>query len=305
MLLKKTRIRSLKFLKGVFTDKIILAVDLNSVNDSKLQKIGFGKNPSIGDTILPAKIGRISRINAEGYNIVHKNQKMETCYRTVEWTWKQWAGRGYTKEVTEFREVPYKRYPRTFVPPEALEITVSTTKSGQKLLVSPEILLRQNEEKIKHSINLFLELFGHCNILKPDLSNISIPKIVRLNWDVLPPGEYPWDVRFNQVKPFINKAKRGNQSIISKRLEIINDYKPDFAAIGKNGFNGYIVFGFKQKSLYVFESVRTNNATYIFDSNWKSITQLTKKEILTQSLQKYRLIHRLKTWGNEISNVLS
>ena len=61
---------------------------------------------------------RVSRRNAEGHYIIHKDQPKET--RTIgvrTWTRKQWAGRGQVTEVTESVNVERECYPRTFVPP--------------------------------------------------------------------------------------------------------------------------------------------------------------------------------------------
>lgn len=85
--------------------------------------MGFSSELKPGETVLPSpKMVPVSRRNAEGSYIIHKDQPMETAYRTVEWTWKQWAGRGETVEVSDFVDVPYKRYPRTFVPPYGIII---------------------------------------------------------------------------------------------------------------------------------------------------------------------------------------
>jgi len=307
MIINKKRIISLDFLRNIKTNNIVLAAPLDSISKYRLGMIGFQANPNIGDTILPSAIGPVSKRNSEGEYIIHKDQKKETHYRTIEWTWQQWKGRGETEEISDFRDVPYERYPRTFIKPYAIELTIAVGRNNTHIIISPQFNIKNDKDyiEIKHTINLFLELFKECYILTEGLEQIHIPKITRLNWDILPPGEYPWEQRYKQVEPFIKKAPKGNWPVIENRLEIINNYKPDFAAIGINGFSGYIVFGFNQKGLYVFESTKTNNATYVFDKNWKDLSLLTKKEILNNELHQMRVIHRVKTWENEINNILN
>ncbi|WP_434629779.1 hypothetical protein PQ691_04310 [Thermoanaerobacterium thermosaccharolyticum] len=126
-------------------------------------------------------------------------------------------------------------------------------------------------------------------------------KTERLNWKILPQGDYPCEVRSLQIKPFIQKAKKGNQSVIEDRIKFIHSFNPDYIAIGRTG---YIVFEFTEKSIYLFESVYTDNATYVFDKNWEDISMFTKKDILINELQKDRMIHRVETWKKRIDNLL-
>lgn len=214
-------------------------------------------------------------------------------------------GRGEFEEITDFYEIPYERYPRTFYPPYSIELIIVVVK-GRKYVATdiidctPEIT-----DYIKTGINIFLELFKECSIvLNDNFDYILNTKVIRLNWDILPKGEYPWEKQRERIMPLVEKASPKNRNIIKFRLETISKYKPDFVAIGLNGFDGYIVYGFKEKNIYIFESRLINNATYIFDRDWKDITMLTKKEILTDSLQKARIIHRKDSWEKEIEKLL-
>ncbi|MGB5157273.1 hypothetical protein [Desulfobacterium sp. N47] len=86
-----------------------------------LLKIGFSDSFSEGETILPpSKFGPICLFNAEGKEIIHKDKPMETAYRQIEWTWKQWSGRYDTETMSKLVDVPYKRYPRSFIPPPSI-----------------------------------------------------------------------------------------------------------------------------------------------------------------------------------------
>lgn len=125
----------------------------------------------------------------------------------------------------------------------------------------------------------------------------------RLNWQILPPGKYPWERVQTAVQPIVTQAKRGNQAVINRRLEVVSESQPEFVAIGQAGFNGYIVFGFPAKNLYVLESAFYGNATYVFEENWESLSQKTKAEILNEALQKARIIH-ISGWEQAIRALL-
>lgn len=304
MRIKQSRIRNLSKLSFIEENSIIRigVTDIERYSD-KLQEIGFPSEISVGQTILPKAIGSVSRRNAEGDYIIHKDREKETHYMMREWTYNQWAGRGETREVTDSVAVPYTRYPRTIIPPQSIELT-AINSNGEIIIISPEIKFNQeNENMITHIVNLFLEIFGECQVFDIKNNPITIPKLIRLNWEVLPRGKMPWEKRREQVSEFIDRATGENKKVVDKRLEFINKYNPDFNAIGSGGFNKYIVFGFIDKNIYVLESVEVNNATYILEDDWVTISMLTKAEILNRNLHKDRVIHS-KSWYERMGNVL-
>lgn len=308
MIISQTRIRSINRHFGFIDDgqTFILGVrDVTRFEDT-LARIGFNLPPNVGEKILPSTdFGPVSKFNAEGKYIVHRDKPKETAYRTVEWTWEEWRGRYDTEERTDFVEVPYERYPRTFVSPPSIELTITQNDDGELFLVSPSIDFgSDNHDTIIHITNLYLETFGECEIFTDDLDSYQLPNVQRVNWDILPPGEYPWERLEEHVKPIIDRAKKGNRPVIKHRFSTINTYNPEFHAIGRGGFWGYVVFGFPEKRLYVFESSYTGNATYVFRDNWRELSKLTKSEILNNDLQEDRIIHR-KNWPNRIHELLS
>jgi len=75
-------------------------------------------------------------------------------------------------------------------------------------------------------------------------------------------------------------------------------------AVGQAGFHGYVVFGFPDRDLYMLESTKINNATYVFAKNWKLLSQMTKAEILNSALYTDRIIHR-KNWHWRVNRLLN
>jgi hypothetical protein len=270
-----------------------------------LVKAGFTPQLASGETVLPAPaFGPRSRYNAEGDYKKHKDQPMETAYRVVEWTRTEWHGPDRVKK-TDFRDVPYERYRRTFLPPPSLEMTIATTPDGDRVLVTPPCAYNhENDSVLQHTINLYLEMFGECSILTENLDQIMRVPVIRLNWTILPPGRWPWSRLRREVEPLVMRAPGGNQAFILHRLELVNSHGPDFLAVGQAGFRGYLVFGFTERNRFVCESIYVGNATYVFDERWEELSKLTKAEILSENLQTDRIIHRTN-WDGRIGALLA
>ena len=148
-----------------------------------------------------------------------------------------------------------------------------------------------------------MELFKECGVFRENLEGLYNAPIKKLNWEILPKGKRPWSKIRSAIKPIIKNAKRGNASVISHRLETINGHGPNFHAVGTAGFNGYIVMGFTENNLYLFESIFHGNATYVFGNDWKRLSKMTKAQILNKKLQKDRVIHR-EHWEVKIGELL-
>lgn len=305
MLIRKRRIRNLSAnLPGIRRgESLVFAITRPEQHVDRLERIGFTRDLQAGERVLPRPNGPIGRFNANGRYIVHKNRPKETAYRQVMWTWTQWHG-PYRVERTEARDVLYERYPRTFVPPPSVELAVATNTRGEKLVASPAFeYTSANDGRIMHVVNLLLELFGECTVLRSNLDEVIRAEVRRLNWEVLPQGRMPWERLRPHVDPFVRRQRRGNRPLIEQRLQTINDHGPEFVALGRAGFSGYVVFGFPEQNLYVLESVNRDNATYVFEEDWQRLSQMTKAEILDRNLQKERIIHR-EGWPAEIRRLL-
>lgn len=302
MIINQKRVRGVSKLKGIEVGTKIRVVVKNPENDRLIQ-MGFGEEVSVGHCILPGIIGPASRLNANGKYLVRKDLPKETCWRMVEWTYKQFAGRDSFKEVTDSTNVPYLRYQRTIIPPHSIEFSIDK-EGGIRVLTSPEFIFGTDDEKIILAINVMLESFGYCEILSDGFTSSVKAGFIRLNWNVLPKGKYPWKIQKERIKPFLEKAKGSNRKVIDKRLEKINSKAPDFTAIGDGGFSGYLVHGFSEKGLYVLESVEVNNATYVLAHDWEGISKLTKAEILKSEAHVHRVIHS-PSWYEKIDEILN
>lgn len=303
-MIKKSSIRSLKPYMRLIPQGDNVYAGLVNPPGAILKKIGFSDQLADGEMVLPAPVGRASDYNANGKEDIHKDQPMEMAYRTVEWHWTEYHGRERV-EQTDFRDVSYKRYPRTHIPAPALELTLFTNSNGERVVMSPLVSnWRSNEAELMHAVNLLLDIFGECSFFNEAREQIVTAPTRRLNWKILPPGEHPFPALRKELDDVLKSVKAGNRSFVDHRLERINSFKPDFTAIGQGGFSGYVVFGFPKKDIYVLESVLYGNATYVLGDDWEKLSQLTKAEILSDKLHKDRIVH-LRNWFEKTRRLLT
>lgn len=308
MIIQGKRIRALDRYFASIKAGTPIVLGINDIQrfQGELTKVGFSSDLAEGEAVLPpADFGPVAMRNAEGDVIVHRDQPKETAYRMIEWHWKEWRGRYDSHDCSKLVAVPYKRFPRTEVPPPSVELRIQATTAGQKLVTVPLLDFRQtNHERILHCVNLLLEIFGECLVMTDDLDAIVNAPIKRLNWDILPTGRHPWAKLKPTLQPIIQRQPHGNQALIEDRLETVNRFGPEFLAIGRAGFTGYVIFGFPNKKLFVLESIHHGNATYVFGDNWQRLSQLTKAEVLGNGLHKARIVH-LPGWHKQVSKLLT
>ena len=105
---------------------------------------------------------------------------------------------------------------------------------------------------IKHSMNLFLELFGYLELRKENLENFISPNIKRLNWEILPPGRYPWDRVKSHITSFVREhSKKSYEPVALERAEQICKYTFDEVYSGIGGFGSYMAYSFPALNLVV------------------------------------------------------
>ena len=301
MFINQKRVGNIHNYLGQFSNGDEIRIILNNPNQflDKLKAIGFN-TINIGEVILPKPIGPVSNYNANGKYDLLRNLPKEAYYQDIDMNWLAFGKHPVSKTITYTR---YK-YQKKLISSPSEELAVILDKDDNEIISSSLIKYdNSNNEKIKHIINLFLELFGECHIVDKDLISRVITPIKKLNWNILPRGKMPWDTLKAHLSTNTNINSLSNPNEIYKRINYINSFEPDFIVTGNGGFNDYIVLGFVAKNLYVLENNKPQNATYIFEDNWANITKLSKAQILEETLQKDRLIHHAN-WKQNIKTHL-
>lgn len=307
MLIQKTHIRNVApYLEGIALGaELRPAIELTDRHRHKLVRIGFPERPASGDTILPNGIGPVSRFNADGRWKVHRDRPKEDRYvRTIRWSWKTWRGRNDYEEHEDFKDIYRECYPRTFEAPPGSELTYMEAGGAAYVVATPLRNSEANRETIRHVINLYLETFGECELLKGDLGRFDGIEARRLTWKMLPPGRHPWSRLHSHLSDSLKRYSENTKSVIFDRQKTLLDHGPDEQFIGMGGFSDYIAYVFHDRGLVVLESIRKGNAIYVFGQNWTRFSKLTKAEILNQDLNLARIVHTAG-WKERLERLLS
>lgn len=302
MRIEKKRVKNIEsYLKHIPKgEKIRIVFGIENKDDYK--KVGYSSQPAAGETILPKIVGPVSRYNSNGKWKSLKTIPKERRYiHTIMWRWTTWNGEENEKPVDIYRLC----YQRTLESPPSVELTLVEKDNKQYFFSKSLEYPSTNDDKLYllHTVNLFLELFGSCQILTNSL-NVPNIKIKRVNWEILPPGKQPWERVEAHIKSISLGKKIGTREIILERQKFITSQKPDEIWKGIGGFNDYLAYVFLQKKMVVLESIRHGNAIYVFGLDWQDVSKLSKAEVLQDNLQKERIIHA-KGWKNKLKTLLN
>lgn len=254
--------------------------DVTNVSDKQLKKIGF-LNLEDGESVLPRALGSVTKRNSEGYDIVFKDRAKEQYF--VYFTVPGWHNTYHTASFVRWR------YPREHKTGYEMELTLML-KDSKRYVVSPELVHDSSRtDENKHALNLFLELFGGFDFMNADMETVFREmKVTRVNWTLLPIGEYPFERLEREVLQHKGKmAKRAYRHTDA----VIRRYNPTQCVVGNGGFRNYVAFLFPGRNLTVLEHFEQGNATYVFDMNWEELSKKSKAEILSEDLALERIIH--------------
>lgn len=284
----------------------LIGIQFDADTEQRFRLMGFDVQLAPGLRVLfPAKRGPACRRNAEGFDIIHRDQPMEVAYRQVEWHWNQFVGRYDSEEKSKIVDVPYRRYPRTRVPPYSVEVEIKVRSDGQVLVVAgPFVNDEANVPAATNTANMLREALGGFEVLGKDLASWVSAPVRRFNWQMLPPGRNPWESAKPALEKMIERAPAGNQGVLRARLSAVGEKNPDFVAVGIGGFDGYTVFGFVWQGLCVLECPQVNNATYVLPmASWETVSQMSKAQILDSKSHRARIVHT-RAWFSALDDVL-
>lgn len=192
------------------------------------------------------------------------------------------------------------------MPAPGVELALIQSHDGNLMLTAPMMVYSdENEEIIKHIINMVLQIFKECQFFTENLEAIVETPIESLTWEILPPGPHPGERLREFLNPVFEKAKKGRRPFLEHRLKTINEFQPIDSRKGTGGFGGYVIFLFPEKGIRVFESAFYGNATYILGEDWEELSRLSKVEILNADLHLERIVHHRENWEARIRELLS
>lgn len=131
----------------------------------------------------------------------------------------------------------------------------------------------------------------------PDQTSIH-----RVNWRILPPGEYPFSGILDHFRQL--QQDDGDCRIDEERLEFVYDLDPSDIYIGTDEFKKYIIFYFAHLEKAVLECPFVGNAIYVINGEWESLSQYTKADLMQDSSGDVRRIIHSGTWRHKLRRTL-
>jgi hypothetical protein len=231
--------------------------------------------------IPPATSGKYSFRNVEGEEVVRRDLPMETHHNAVESP--NW-GDSYNGTHTVY--LPYQKYARDFIGPRLSEMRISSpnTIAGQaKYMLIFEIdrvleaKAKDFEKSLLECLNLLQENVGHCGVQSTGATIADYVGVLKVSWDVLPPGTKEEAIArlFKGQTP--SQAKKDDAG---ERYDFLMSLKPSKLVYGTSGLQRYFG-GLIKDDLVVFENIEYGNAIYVMFDNWKALSQRTRTELLS------------------------
>lgn len=277
-----------------------LAVDIDLLDQLKIDALGFHPELTIGDYLIPSVIGRTTNFNANGHEIVRDDLPKQPESIMYYGTTRDWHGGLHSSTKTR----TIQKYPREYVDAPSETIQVLEIDGKKYIASSPLNLSNPDEARNIHVCNLMLECFSEFEVFDIETNKVISPTLRRLQWDILPKGAYPWEKSKAIISETTKHLDEKDREVIEHRMKRISRHNPDFLATGRGGFSGYFVYGFETKGIYVLESIHLDNATYVFESDWEALSQLTKNEIINGNTIHNRIIHNGR-WAFSIGQAIN
>jgi hypothetical protein len=132
----------------------------------------------------------------------------------------------------------------------------------------------------------------------------SAVTLVRVAWRLLPPPE-PGTLGLTRLLTGI-AASFPQLRFNEERLKYAYSLNPERIYIGSGEFDGYLAFQFAWTSRTLLECPMDGNAAYIFSDEWRTLSRLSKTELLREFRGRVgRVIHNCsRNWKQEIESCL-
>lgn len=280
---------------GAENSRLIVPVDRKI---DSLEKYGLNGLINPGDQILPKGIGSATTRNLTGRVIVHRDLPKVWHHYSRLWGRNQFCGRGETEWVEDYIYYQKLRYPRTELDAENVEISLLENEEGEYFFAS-DILFHANEERWLTAANIFLEIFGFCHVVDPSNIKCALSVSRRVNWLLLAPGRKASSSELAARVACLRNPTHRHRA--TRSLGIIQKYGQSQIVVGEGGFDGYVAFRFDKRGFTILESLHPNNATYILGSDWESISQMTKMEVLYGNHHLARIFHG-NNWESQLDD---
>lgn len=295
MIIKQNRIVKLeKYIRAFEKGDLIRVGIPKSLAKDTINEYGVNQNKNGAYLALP--VSHLTNQNINGHWVTIKGLSKEPRLIEREFRIIDFQGTWHEGIARELRDC----YPREFIDPKYIYIYAL---NGD--LFTKEFEIGKDNEIIKFAVNLLLEMNEECELVKlGEDFQLNQMEIKYIDWEIFPKG----DALEKNINKVIEERTKNNsdhvKDEIHRRIDKIKEMNPCTVYKGHNTFNDYMAFEFKSSNLFVLESDRLNNATYIFSDNWEELSKLTKGKLINENLYTKRLIHD-ENWAENIDKILS
>jgi hypothetical protein len=206
-------------------------------------------------------MGRYSKRNREGWEVVHRDLPMITQTRSLETpNFGDWSNGSHTVWID--RDV----YQRDYIDPPEIEIIIEKLRVGStgevifKFVVDFPLNRKSREFNgdLLFALNLLQENVGAVDLLARDAKQEDLLSTLELDWEIFPPGTVD-----EVVQRAINRLGRGSsreqEALVRERVQLFSKLNPKRYIQGRGGMNRYIGALFAD-DLVVFENIRYGGA---------------------------------------------
>jgi hypothetical protein len=126
--------------------------------------------------------------------------------------------------------------------------------------------------------------------------------VERVHWRILPPGETGERRLREAIRNY--QQRHPELRINQDRINFALSFKPTHCYVGEEGFDGYFAFEFDKTSKVLLENPIEGNALYIFRTDWRRLSKLSKTELLHDHKRQFRRIFHQDGWRKRLRKVL-
>ncbi len=301
-------------IEAMASDEVMVAcvtkIKESDITQEKFAHLGIrldGKNISFPAMVLPnISMGKYSRVNVEGDEIVRKDLPMITKTFAVETpNYGDWSYGSH--DVYFDREV----YVREYVPPKLTEVAIDllAKESNEEPIYVFKFKVNEVLDRTADSfgrdllanLNILQENTGHVNVYKSEAPIEEYLKTIYLNWEILPPGVRETDIAKIVSKFKITSEEDKNRFI--ERYDVLSNLKPEAFIAGTSGFRRY--FGAKfSDTLVAFENLEYGNAIYVMYEDWETLSQKNRIELLKGDNKGFDRIIHTKGWKTQLEYLI-
>ncbi len=134
-------------------------------------------------------------------------------------------------------------------------------------------------------------------------NKVSLPRS-GLPWVLLPSGTWSSSQLAAKLESVTRRPMRYEDR---ERLErIIRELRPDAChiGVGRNNFEGYVAFTFRDSDMAILDSPMVGNAVFVLKQDWQALSRLTKRELLDSYREDVQRVVHVGAWLSRIKEAL-